>query len=140
MSPPRPTTHASIPHSCASPSSTSPSSTSTSSTPPSSPSPRLHWALRILAVLGLVLPWAFNLSYFASGGSIAPQVFWRDASANALATAIALDVYLAAVAFACWVLSERRVRRPWVDVLLCFAVGLSVALPVYLLRRSTRCE
>lgn len=100
-------------------------------------STRLRWALRVLAVLGLVLPWTFNLAYFAGGGSIAPQVFWRDASANALTTAITLDVYLAAAAFACWVLSERRVRRPWIDVLVCFAVGLAVALPVYLLRRTS---
>lgn len=100
-------------------------------------STRLRRALRVLAVLGLVLPWTFNLAYFAGGGSIAPQVFWRDASANALTTAITLDVYLAAAAFACWVLSERRVRRPWIDVLVCFAVGLAVALPVYLLRRRS---
>lgn len=92
--------------------------------------------MRGLAVLGLVLPWVFNLRYFASGGSIAPSVFWRDAAANALTTAITVDVYLAAIAFSCWVLHERRVRRPWVPVLMCFGIGLSFALPWYLSSRT----
>lgn len=117
---------------------TAPTAPAARSPAPTAPSPRLRWLLRLLAVLGLVLPWTFNLAYFAGGGSVAPQAFWAAASANALTTAITLDVYLAAIAFACWVLSERRVRRPWLDVLLCFAVGLAVALPVYLLRRSAQ--
>lgn len=93
-----------------------------------------RWMLA-LAVAGLVLPWIFNLSYFASGGSVLPSVFLRDVSANALTTAITVDVYLAALAFAVWVMGERRVARPWVFVVLCFGIGLSFALPLYLWRR-----
>ncbi len=92
--------------------------------------------MKILALAGILLPWTFNGAYFLSGGSIAPAVFWRDASANHLTTAIVLDVYLAAAAFAGWVLHERRVRRPWLHVLLCFGVGLSFALPWYLASRE----
>ena len=88
--------------------------------------------MQALAVIGAVLPWIFNLLYFAQGGSIVPSVFWRDAAANALTTAITIDVYLAALVFAVWVLQERRVRRPWLHILLCFGVGLSCALPWYL--------
>ena len=76
-------------------------------------------ALRALALLALVTTWFFNLAYFAGGGSVLPQVFFRDAAANALTTAITLDVYLAALAFSAWVLAERRVRRPWGYVLDC---------------------
>lgn len=91
--------------------------------------------LRLLALLGLLATWAFNLSYFASGGSVLPQVFFRDATANALTSAITLDVYLSALAFSVWVLAERRVRRPGWYVAGCFAVGLAVALPLYLANR-----
>ncbi len=56
-------------------------------------------AMRVLAVVGLILPWFYNLRYFAGGGSVAPSVFWADAAANELTTAITLDVYLSAVAF-----------------------------------------
>ena len=55
--------------------------------PPGTPSRwlrRLCWAL---AVLGAAAPWYFNLRYFATGGSVAPGVFFADASANALTTA-----------------------------------------------------
>ena len=92
----------------------------------------------VLVALGLLVPWWFNLRYFADGGSVLPQVFFRDAMANALTTAITLDVYLAAVAFSAWVLGERRVRRPWLIVAACFGVGLSFALPLYLLLRRRR--
>lgn len=105
----------------------------TPSTPPARGPRRL---LLALAALGLLLPWIFNIGYFLQGGSVAPQVFWRDATANALTTAITLDVYLAAASFSAWVLWERRVRRPWLVVLACFAVGLAAALPLYLLARQ----
>lgn len=103
------------------------------------PAPRftprtLVWLL--LALAGLVLPWIFNLRYFAQGGSVLPQVFFRDAGANALTTAITIDVYLAATCFAVWVLAERRVRHPWAWVLGCFGVGLAFVLPLYLWRRE----
>jgi len=97
---------------------------------------RAGW--RVLVALGLLVPWWFNLRYFADGGSVLPQVFFRDAMANALTTAITLDVYLAAVAFSAWVLGERCVRRPWLVVVACFGVGLSFALPLYLLLRRRR--
>jgi hypothetical protein len=97
----------------------------------------LRTALLALAAIGLVLPWIWNLRWFLAGGSVAPQVFWPAALANALTTAITLDVYLAAASFSAWVLWERRVRRPVLVVLACFGLGLSFALPLYLaLRRA----
>ena len=44
---------------------------------------------------------------FLAGGSVMPGVFWRDAFANPLTTAITLDVYLAAGAFTAWVAADR---------------------------------
>jgi len=96
---------------------------------------RARRALACLALLGLIVPWYFNIRYFLSGGSVAPGVFWRDASVNALTTAITVDVYLAALVFAGAVWWERRVRRPWLYVLACFAIGLAFAMPLYLLHR-----
>jgi Terpene cyclase DEP1 len=96
----------------------------------------LRTTLLALAAIGLVLPWIWNIRWFLAGGSVAPQVFWPAAMANALTTAITLDVYLAAASFSVWVLWERRVRRPLLVVLACFAVGLSFALPLYLALRS----
>lgn len=89
-----------------------------------------------LCWVGLVVPWSFNLHYFSQGGSVMPSVFWPDALANSLTTSITVDVYLAALAFSVWILQERRLRRPWLYVLMCFGLGLAFALPLYLARRE----
>lgn len=89
-----------------------------------------------LALLGLVVPWYFNTRYFLAGGSVLPQVFWRDAFANALTTGITLDVYLAAVAFSVWVAADRRLGAwRWAYIAACFGVGLACVLPWYLAQR-----
>lgn len=92
-----------------------------------------------LAVLGFVFTWYFNLQYLSNGGGLAPSVFFGAAFANALTTAITIDVYVAAVVFAIWVLNDAKrisVARPWLFVLLCFCIGLAVALPLYLAVRE----
>jgi Terpene cyclase DEP1 len=92
----------------------------------------------LLTIIGLVLPWLFNLRYFAGGGGILPGAFFGAAFANDLTTAITLDVYIAAIAFCAGVARDREagVHRWWV-VPLTFGVGLSFALPGYLWWRSS---
>ena len=93
--------------------------------------------LLVLAIVGLVLPWWFNLQYLSAGGSLAPGAFFGAAFANALTTAITLDVYLAAIAFCIGVARDSDAgRRRWWAVPLTFGVGLSFALPLYLWWRS----
>lgn len=107
-------------------------------TPPP-PRPFTRWYLA-LALAGLVGTWFFNLSYFLSGGSVAPDRFWADAMVNPLTSAITVDVYLSALAFSVWVWRETaRVSRwramAWIT--LCFGIGLAVAMPLYLARRDS---
>jgi hypothetical protein len=93
----------------------------------------------LLAAIGLIVPWIFNFQYFAAGGSILPNAFFGAAFANALTTAITLDVYIAAVAFSVWVVvecSRFEIARPWLYVALTFLVGLSFALPFFLAIRE----
>ncbi len=95
--------------------------------------------LLVLAVLGLVLPWRFNWQYFAEGGSVLPGAFFGAAFANALTTAITLDVYLAALTFSVAVAADKTAGRlRWWAIALTFFVGLSFALPGYLWWRSGR--
>ncbi|QTD44530.1 DUF2834 domain-containing protein [Ottowia testudinis] len=99
----------------------------------------LAWGYRALALVGGVATWHFNLRYFNAGGSVAPEVFWRAAFANPLTTAMTLDVYVSAIAFAVWVLCEGRPMphgRRWLMVFVCFGLGLAVALPWYLAHRT----
>lgn len=93
--------------------------------------------LLVLALLGLVVPWWFNLRYLSDGGSLAPGAFFGAAFANPLTTAIAIDVYLAALAFCFAVVRDAQAGpRRWWAVPLTFGVGLSFALPLYLWWRS----
>ena len=103
-------------------------------------SPRVRAAFLVLALFGLVLPWWFNVRYFAGGGSVAPAEFFGTAFANALTTAITLDVYLSALAFSLAVALDRTAgARRWWALPLTFFVGLSFAAPAYLWWRSGRC-
>ncbi len=102
-------------------------------------SPIARGALLLLAIVGLVLPWWFNLQFFAAGGTLVPASFFGAALANALSTAITLDVYLSALAFSLGVALDRAAgARRWWALPLTFGVGLSFALPGYLWWRSVR--
>lgn len=95
-------------------------------------------AYHVLAVIGLVVTWYFNIQFFAAGGSVAPESFFGAALANPLTASITLDVYWAAIVFSIWVVRERHrsgVRRPWLYVAACFLLGLA-AFPLYLGRRA----
>lgn len=91
-------------------------------------------ALWTLTFLGLVLPWSlYGRHFLFEGGDITR--FFHDAMANTVTTAITVDVYLAALTFCIWVGWERRVPNRLLYALLCLGVGLSFALPLYLLER-----
>jgi hypothetical protein len=93
----------------------------------------LRSLLLALAVLGLLLPWRYNLQYFAGGGSVLPDVFFQHAFANPLTTAITLDVYLAAVSFGVGVAMDRAAGGlRWWALPATFLLGLAFALPGYL--------
>jgi hypothetical protein len=89
----------------------------------------------ILALLGLVLTWTFNIQYIMQGGSLMPGAFWQAITPTIITTSIALDVTLAAVVFSIWVWRDAQtsgVSKPWLYIVLTFCVGLSVAWPLYL--------
>lgn len=89
--------------------------------------------LLALSIAGLVLPWRYNLLYFANGGSVLPEAFFQAAFANALTTAITVDVYLAAAAFGVGVALDRAAGAVrWWAIPATFLLGLSFALPGYL--------
>jgi hypothetical protein len=97
---------------------------------------RVYYAL---AAIGLVLTWSFNIQFFAGGGSIAPGSFLPSAFANPLTTSITLDVYWAALVFSVWVVASKGepfAPPPWLYIVLCFAVALAFAFPLYLGRRQ----
>ena len=98
--------------------------------------------LFVLALLGVVAPWYFNIAFLLDGGSFAPGPFVAAVSANKLVAGITWDVYIAAAAFSVWLLQDAPaagVRRPWIYVVLTFGIGLAFSLPLYMAIRG-RCD
>jgi hypothetical protein len=94
-----------------------------------------------MALIGLIATWYFNLQYILQGGSLLLVPFLQAATPTALTTAIAIDVYLAAIVFSIWMVRDSKtsgVRLAWVYVLLTFAVGLCFVWPLYLHMKQTR--
>jgi len=92
-----------------------------------------------LAVVGLLATWYYNGQYIMHGGGFAPSAFFGAAFANSLTTAITIDVYLSALVFSIWVVSDAKrlaVKRSWLYVALCFCIGLAISLPLYLAGRE----
>lgn len=86
-----------------------------------------------LAIVGFLATWYYNGQYILNGGGLGPKDFFGTAFANLLTTAISIDVYLAALVFCVWVISDSKrtcVKWPWLYVVLSFGVGLAMPLPL----------
>lgn len=95
----------------------------------------------LLAILGLVATWTYFIQYLLAGGSFIGGEFFVAASANAITTAITIDVYISAIVFSIWLFFESKklsIARPWLYIILTFAVGLAFALPLYLAVRQQK--
>jgi len=90
----------------------------------------------VLATLGLVVPWFFNLRFLQQG------TFWDFLAAtcvNDAACSISADVLIAAVAGCIWIVSEAQrlgMRHRWLWVLLTFSIAFAFAFPLFLFVRE----
>jgi len=94
----------------------------------------------ILAILGLVLPWYYNLQFFSNAGLLD---FVNESSANLAAKSVSLDLFIATVAGSTWMYAEsKRLDISFVGlyVLLGVLVSFSCAFPLFLFVRETKLE
>lgn len=101
--------------------------------------PALSSLYYFFAAVGLFATWYYNGQYIMNGGGLGPNEFFGAAFANSLTSAITIDVYLSALVFSVWVISDAKrlsVKRSWLYVVLCFCVGLAISLPLYLAGRE----
>lgn len=101
--------------------------------------PALSSLYYLLAVIGLLATWYYNGQYILNGGGLGPNEFFGAAFANSLTSAITIDIYLSALVFSVWVVSDAQrlsIKRSWLYVALCFCVGLAISLPLYLASRE----
>ena len=98
-------------------------------------------AYAALALLGLVCTWHFNLQAFGPGSTLDLVGFYRLGFVNPASSSLTVDLIVAFVAFAVWVVPEATrlgMRRGWAYPLLGFFVAFAFAYPLFLLLRERR--
>src|SRR5690606_22894915 len=94
----------------------------------------------VLAVLGALATWTFNLRFMAeSGGDAGLAAFVAGGYANAASSSLTNDLVVAATVFLVWSYHEARragVRHWWLYVVVTFGVAFACAFPLFLLARE----
>lgn len=98
----------------------------------------MHWVYLIIAILGAVLPLSQLLPFLTMHGFDMP-LFFRELFENHVSAFFGLDVIVSSLALWAFVFSEgprRGMKNLWVYILCNLAVGVSLALPLFLFFRE----
>lgn len=94
----------------------------------------------VLAILGLVGPWFFNLQFMAQNpGSFDLIAFFAEGFTTAATSSMTADLFVAFAAFALFVVAEAQrvgMRHGWAYVVLGFFVAFACAFPLFLCLRE----
>jgi Protein of unknown function (DUF2834). len=98
----------------------------------------------LLTIIGAIAPWSFLLKFFLQNG-LDLDLFFQNAFANHVASAVAIDLLICADVFFCFSFIELKrlgLSRRWlfVYVVATFGIGLSCALPLFLYWRERSLE
>jgi uncharacterized integral membrane protein len=94
----------------------------------------------VLAVVGAVAPWYFNLQ-LASAGGFGLGSFLAGVFANPASSSIGVDILIGACAFTIWMVAEARrlqMKHWWSYIVISFFVAFACACPLFLLMRERR--
>ena len=97
----------------------------------------------VLALLGLVLPWRYNLQFMEETGGADLSTFISHCFINAASSSITVDILIGASAFTLWMIFEARrlgMRHVWIYIVLTNLVAFAFAAPLFLLMRQRRLE
>jgi hypothetical protein len=99
-----------------------------------------QWAYLCLALLGLIGPWYFNISFMLDTGFVFDIVkFIRQGFVNDASSSLLIDVFVAAVVFCIWVIHETnrlKMTNGWIYIVLTWTVAFAFALPLFLYVRE----
>jgi len=103
----------------------------------------LRWFYGVLAVLGVVLPWHFNIQWMQTPESTGVASFVSAGMANAASSSLTVDILIVFVCFSVWVVVEGRrlgMRYAWLFIPYATFIALASAFPLFLLLRSRRMQ
>jgi hypothetical protein len=98
-----------------------------------------EWFYGVLALLGIVIPWSFNIAWMRTSPSPTAVQFVVDGMANPASSSLTVDIGIVFVVFCVFVVAEaRRLHMKWMWVLIPYGamVALASAFPLFLLLRS----
>jgi hypothetical protein len=93
--------------------------------------------LIVCCIVGTVVPYAFALPFFLAHG-LDMRLFVQEVFGTPISSFFAADLILAAVTFLSWSRRDARALNIpgwWIVLVSNLLVGLSLALPLYLLKR-----
>lgn len=94
-----------------------------------------QWVYLILAVLGVVVPWYFNLQFVRESGGLSYTGFFQSALAGGpAAVSLTVDITIAYLAFCVWAVVEGRrlgMRHLWFYIAWATLVAFASALPLF---------
>jgi hypothetical protein len=93
--------------------------------------------LIVCCIAGIVVPYWFALPFFLTHGANF-SLFFEEVFQTDISGFFAADLIVASVIFLVWSLCDSRERKItgwWIVLLSNLVVGLSLALPLYLLKR-----
>lgn len=100
----------------------------------------MQWLYLIVALLGAVLPlWQF-IPFLSEHGLDLP-LFYKQLFQNNVSAFFAMDVIVSSMAlwlFVFWEGRRRRMKNLWLYVVCNLAVGVSLALPLFLFARERK--
>jgi Ca2+/H+ antiporter len=96
----------------------------------------------LLAIVGLVLPYYFFMSFLITNG-LDLQLFFSQLFANNISTFFVVDLVITAIVF--WVFLYQEAQRWqmgnwWIYIVATLAIGPSFSLPLFLYFREKRVE
>ena len=100
----------------------------------------MQWLYLIVAILGTIIPLSQLIPFLMTYGFDMP-LFFRQLFQNHVSAFFGLDVILSSFALWLFVFSEgrrRRMKNLWLYVVCNLAVGVCLALPLFLFYRERR--
>ena len=93
----------------------------------------------LLAVIGVVATWYFNLQFMAAHDGFSLWAFIEATHANAAASSIANDITVVAITFLFWSFLEARrlgMKHWWFFLIFTFVIAIAFTFPLFLLYRE----
>ena len=98
----------------------------------------------LLAILGLVMTWRYNLQFMSeAGGSFSITDFVAAANANPAASSLSWDLAVACIAGLTWMFFESRrlgMRFYWLYLIFSFGIAFAFTFPLFLFFRQGKLE